>query len=986
VRHLEGDGPLCDAVGRGNAGRSRPPVHILLPPGPPVIDDLQLLRDTLAPRYLLGEEIGRGGMATVYRARDVKHDRDVAVKVLDPSLASAIGLERFEREISIAAGLQHANIVPLYDSGGSGNVLYFIMPLVTGESLRQRIRRETQLPLPDAVAIVHDVAAALSYAHAAGVVHRDIKPENILLSGGKAMVADFGIARAINSAGDPQILTELGVALGTPAYMSPEQAGGAENVDGRADVYALGCVMFEMLAGDPPFSARTAQALLARHLHERPPSLQVVRPTVGEDMQAAVEKALAKVPADRFTSATGFAAALDAAHIASISGATRAERVRHRPRSIVGVAAVALAALLLTPFVLDRDPVADPNRVVVYPLSVPGAGASSGAGEQVALMIQSVLEHTEPLKWLDGQALLGPDRADARILGTEASRLTRRAGGRYYLAGALVTDRDSHTVIIRLHDAQADSLLGQESAAGAVASTTAPQLAMRAVALLLPKLLPPNGRVDVSYVADRNPAAVADWLQGEREYARSRYTSAMQHINRALAKDSALGVAALKGALASTYLQDYPSAGRLLDVAFRHTQQLPRHQLALARGLRHHVEGRADSALTVLAEASAIDSTWSEPWIVVAETYLHLMPSNGVDADSAAEQSLNRALRLQPGFAPALFHLVEYPTRRGDARRARALMREIEAAAPDSDWVFQADLMVRCAFEGPASINWQQAVQRHSSRVNEVSRILGAGGVNTACARRAAEAVLAYDRDTSANHAIFRWSAVKSLNYLAMAEGKDSAARALLDSVSGVGIPAAGLHFFNTAAGSIASASVVDTEAKALMTRPLSALGVARNNYLLLWAYAKKDVARLDSIANRLNFIADSTGRGTHRRAAESASGRLALIRGDTAAAIRHLSASRPAADPAFVTWDEWESSAGERVLLSRLLLATGDAAGAWRSAQTFDSPRSQIDLLFLAPSLDVRLQAARILGRGADRARIEARLRALGREALVTK
>ena len=197
-------------------------------------DDLQYLRDLLAPRYLLAEEVGRGGMATVYRARDTKHDRDVAVKVLDPSLASAIGLERFQREIAIAAALQHPNIVPLYDSGGSGSVLYFIMPLVSGESLRQRMRREAQLPLPDAIAIVRDVAAALTYAHNAGVVHRDIKPENILLSGGNALVTDFGIARAIDSAGD-QVLTELGVALGTPAYMSPEQAGGAENLDGRAD-------------------------------------------------------------------------------------------------------------------------------------------------------------------------------------------------------------------------------------------------------------------------------------------------------------------------------------------------------------------------------------------------------------------------------------------------------------------------------------------------------------------------------------------------------------------------------------------------------------------------------------------------------------------------------------------------------------------------------------------------------------------------------
>ena len=949
-------------------------------------EDLQLLRDTLAPRYLLGEEIGRGGMATVYRARDTKHDRDVAVKVLDPSLASAIGLERFQREISIAAALQHANIVPLYDSGGSGNVLYFIMPLVTGESLRTRIRRETQLPLPDAVAIVRDVAAALSYAHAQGVVHRDIKPENILLSGGKAVVADFGIARAIVSAGDHQVLTELGVALGTPAYMSPEQAGGSENVDGRADIYALGCVMFEMIAGDPPFSARTAQALLARHLHEKPPSLTVVRPTVGEDMQAAVEKALAKVPADRFTSATRFADALEAAHISSISGSARVERVRQRrPRILLGAAAVLVAGALVTRAALGRDPAIDPNRVVVYPLSVPGAGSASGAGEQVALMIQSVLEHTEPLRWLDGQALLGPDRPDARILGAEAARLTRRAGSRYYLAGALVTDRDSHTVIVRLHDAVADSLLGQESASGATAVTTAPQLAMRAVALLLPRLLPPNGRVDVSYVADRNPAAVADWLQGEREYARSRYTSAMQHINRALGRDSALGVAALKGALASTYLQDYPAARSLLDVAQRLQEQLPRHQRALARGLRHHVEGQADSALVALAEASAIDTTWSEPWMLMAETYLHLIPSNGVDADSAAEQSLNRALALQPGFAPALFHLVEYPTRRGDSRRARAFMRQIEAAAPDSDWTFQADLMVRCAFQGPASVNWQQAVQRHSNRVIEVGRILGAGGAKPECARRANEAVLAFDRDTSAVHGIFRWSALKGLNYLTIMEGRDSAAFALIDSTGRAGIPAAvSLHIMNAAAGGRASQALGDSAARSLGTMPVSAMAPNRLRYISLWAWHTRDEVKLDSVARRALAFADSSGTGVDRLVHHGAAARLALLRGDTTSALNYLRAVRPAADPGWITWGLFEAAAAERLLLAELLLATGDATGAWETASTFDSPRTQIQLLYLPASLTVRLRAAQQLGRGSDAGRIEARLRAIGREDLL--
>ena len=197
-------------------------------------DDLRRLQELLGPHYLLGAELGRGGMATVYHARDLRHQRELAVKVIDPNLATSIGVERFQREIAIASSLQHPNIVPLFDSGGSGNLLYFIMPLVVGESLRHRLKREMQLPLPDALAIVRDVAAALTYAHEAGVIHRDIKPENILLSGGRAMVADFGIARAASST-DGSTVTEIGLALGTPTYMSPEQAGGG-TVDSRADV------------------------------------------------------------------------------------------------------------------------------------------------------------------------------------------------------------------------------------------------------------------------------------------------------------------------------------------------------------------------------------------------------------------------------------------------------------------------------------------------------------------------------------------------------------------------------------------------------------------------------------------------------------------------------------------------------------------------------------------------------------------------------
>ncbi|MFL5494374.1 MAG: protein kinase domain-containing protein [Gemmatimonadales bacterium] len=266
----------------------------------------------LAGRYRVERELGRGGTATVYLAQDLRHGRQVAVKVLYPELAASLGPERFLREVEIAANLAHPHILPLYDSGEADGLLYYVMPYVEGESLRHRLRREIQMPVEEALRIAREVAEALAYAHQQGIVHRDIKPENILLHGDHAVVADFGVARAIETASSDR-LTESGLAVGTAAYMSPEQAGGAGRVDGRSDIYSLGCVLFEMLAGEPPFGGGTPQAIIAKHMQAPVPELRVVRSTVSPKLQRTVAKALAKVPADRFATAEELARALEAA-------------------------------------------------------------------------------------------------------------------------------------------------------------------------------------------------------------------------------------------------------------------------------------------------------------------------------------------------------------------------------------------------------------------------------------------------------------------------------------------------------------------------------------------------------------------------------------------------------------------------------------------------------------------------------------------------
>jgi serine/threonine-protein kinase len=272
------------------------------------------LQAPLAGHYAIERELGRGGMATVYLARDLRHDRPVALKVLHPELAATLGPERFQREIRLAARLQHPHILTVHDSGeiparGAGPaLLWFTMPYVEGETLRDRLSRERQLPLEDAIQIAREAAEALEYAHQHGVIHRDIKPENILLTGSHPLVADFGIARALGGGGDR--LTETGLAMGTPAYMSPEQATGSQDVDARTDVYALGCVLYEMLAGEPPFTGPTPQAILAKRFTGEVPSVRRVRPIVPESLDQAIARALAPVPADRFSSAAEFARAL----------------------------------------------------------------------------------------------------------------------------------------------------------------------------------------------------------------------------------------------------------------------------------------------------------------------------------------------------------------------------------------------------------------------------------------------------------------------------------------------------------------------------------------------------------------------------------------------------------------------------------------------------------------------------------------------------
>ena len=270
---------------------------------------IQRLRDALSQSYSIDRELGRGGMATVYLAQDSKHDRVVALKVLHPDLAASLGPDRFLREIKLAARLNHPHILPLFDSGQADGFLYYVMPYVEGESLREKLDREQQLSIEEAVHHGRAIASALDYAHRQGIVHRDIKPENVMLYEGEAMVMDFGIAKAVSAAGS-ETLTQTGMMVGTPAYVSPEQAAGESNLDGKSDQYSLACVVYEMITGERPFAGATPQAIMAKRFSETPKPLRALRSTVPESVEKAVGRAMSTEAQGRYSTTAQFGQAL----------------------------------------------------------------------------------------------------------------------------------------------------------------------------------------------------------------------------------------------------------------------------------------------------------------------------------------------------------------------------------------------------------------------------------------------------------------------------------------------------------------------------------------------------------------------------------------------------------------------------------------------------------------------------------------------------
>jgi eukaryotic-like serine/threonine-protein kinase len=647
------------------------------------------LAEALSDRYVIERELGRGGMAVVYLAQDPRHHRRVAIKVLHPQLAQSVGPERFLHEIETIAQLQHPHILPLHDSGEGGGFLYFVMPYVAGESLRNRLVRERQLPVDQALEITRQVASALAYAHSHGVVHRDIKPENILLTDDQAIVADFGIGWTADQS-DGERLTETGLTLGTPAYMSPEQAAGERHLDGRSDIYSLACTVYEMLAGEPPFTGPTAQAVIARRFGGPPPRLHVIREGVPAAVERAIDHALAKAPADRFSTALQFSAALLSAPADAFSPRASGPRVkRERGRGgrrllILGLTGVGLAAAAAVGALLLREPQPlslDANLIAVAPFDVfdpklglwrEGLVDVLSRGFEGAGMLRSVSPRVAIRRW-NGRG----EPAEAKALG-------RRTGAQLVVFGQLVeSGPDSVRLTATLLDVEGNRPLGEVDLRDASAHMD--RLADSTTVAFLRALgrHRPIGSIRQAAFGGTSLPALKEFLRGEQFYRRSAWDSALAHYEAATTLDSTFALAYRRMQLSLTWspptAHSYQSPQAYVFRAAAFNRGLPaRDSLLIMMDSLGWAMGWDDTAyfahrrraFAALDQVARLNPSDPEVWYVIGESRHH----NGTPAEFTEEEILaafDRAIQLDPGYGPAYEHTVLFAIKLGRVDLAR---------------------------------------------------------------------------------------------------------------------------------------------------------------------------------------------------------------------------------------------------------------------------------------------------------------------------
>ncbi|MCZ6755857.1 MAG: serine/threonine-protein kinase, partial [Gemmatimonadetes bacterium] len=539
---------------------------------------LEELKAALAGRYEIEREIGHGGMATVYLARDVKHKRQVAVKVLRPDLAAALGADRFVREIEIAANLTHPHILPLYDSGEADGFLYYVMPYIEGDTLRQRIEKEGELPVGEAVRIIREVVDALAFAHSHGVVHRDIKPDNVMLSGRHAMVTDFGVAKAISEATGRNQLTTAGVALGTPAYMSPEQATADPHVDHRADIYAVGAMAYELLTGRVPFVGATPQAVLAAQVTEEPDPVSKYRDQVPSELETVVMKCLAKKPADRFQTAEEMLPYLET--VATSGGMTPTATQPHQAQKRAGLrhpAALAVGAALVLAsafmfwrgFGTENESGLDPNVLLVAPFDVFDPDLEDVWREGMAQTVSHILDGAGPLRSVPTSVVMRGWNGTADV--ATATAAAARLGAGLALFGRLVgAGGDSVRLSATLLDVGAGVAINDFNVWG---STSGAVHLADSLAVLVMAELSRSRSIAVAHLnslGSSSPPALKAFLQAEQHYRRFALDSARFYYTRAIELDTTFALAYNHLGWASSWTVGAPQPIFLRAAALNH--------------------------------------------------------------------------------------------------------------------------------------------------------------------------------------------------------------------------------------------------------------------------------------------------------------------------------------------------------------------------------------------------------------------------------
>jgi tetratricopeptide (TPR) repeat protein/tRNA A-37 threonylcarbamoyl transferase component Bud32 len=600
------------------------------------------LNQSLSGRYEIVAELGQGGSATVYRAQDLRHDRAIALKVVHPVLAMALGSDRFEREIATTARLQHPHILPLIDSGMVGNLPFYVMPLVTGGSLRQRLDREGSLPVEDTLAIATEVAGALEYAHRQGLVHRDIKPENILLEDGHALIADFGIARDLDAA-DRQRLTETGLSIGTPNYMSPEQGAGERRIDGRSDQYSLACTVYEMLAGEPPFTGATFQSVVARHARDPVPPVTTVRPTVPPGMAAALERGLAKVPADRFSSVAAFAVALADPLLPRTSQRSGVARPRRRLAWLaVGLATLVAGAVLIARYVgaIAARPL-DPRRVAILPFTARCSPDYAVWCEGVADLLGATFSGA-------GEYSAADSRAVRRMVseqgagGEPESRVAAALGAGAFIVGDVTESGGQLRITASLYRT---GEAGQARASGTVEGTATTMFRMvdeLAALVVAGAESGETGRLTRLAVATTDSlAALKLFLQSESRIRAGQFDSALVLLVRAVAIDTGFTLGWARLAEVAGYSDRHDLLPAVRHAAGNLGRLSTRDSLLVAASVAPGFE----RTLAIYRQLLRRDSTDPGVWGLLGEFLIHNSGATAYPFDSA-EHAFQRAIAL----------------------------------------------------------------------------------------------------------------------------------------------------------------------------------------------------------------------------------------------------------------------------------------------------------------------------------------------------